>query len=504
MLYLGYISITIPFAFAIAALLSRRLDTGWIQAIRKWTLVSWLFLSIGITLGMWWAYVELGWGGYWAWDPVENASFLPWLTMTAFLHSVMIQEKRGMLKRWNLGLIVGTFLLSIFGTFITRSGVIASVHSFTQSNVGYFFLAFLTLAAVLSFTLLYTRWPQLEAEVQLESMLSREAAFLFNNLLLVGIAFSVLWGTLFPILSEAVRGTKITVGPPFFNRVNVPLGLLLLALTGIGPLIAWRKASAANLRRQFVVPTATAAVALACLMTAGVREFYSTVAMTLAAFVAGTVVQEFYRGVRARRRMHHESVPVAFFRLIGRNRRRYGGYIVHVGVLIYFVAFAGMAFRVQREATLRPGDSVELKSPFGHTYKFTHVGISQYEALNRVVSAATVQVEVDGRPAGLLTSEKRQHVDSFKRPTFEPSTEVGIRSGLREDLYLVFAGAVNGTEEAVYRFNINPLVWWVWFGGFVLAFGGIVTMWPGGGPAIAPSRPVQSGYGVSLVGAGRE
>jgi cytochrome c-type biogenesis protein CcmF len=409
-----------------------------------------------------------------------------------------------MLKRWNLGLIVGTFLLSIFGTFITRSGVIASVHSFTQSNVGYFFLAFLTLAAVLSFTLLYTRWPELEAEVQLESMVSREAAFLFNNLLLVGIAFSVLWGTLFPILSEAVRGTKITVGPPFFNRVNVPLGLLLLALTGIGPLIAWRKASTANLRRQFVGPLTAAAVALVGMLAAGVRDFYATVAITLAAFVAGTVAQEFYRGVRARRRMHHESLPVAFFRLIERNRRRYGGYIVHVGVLIYFVAFAGMAFKVQREATLKPGDSIELTSPFGHTYRFTHVGISQYEALNRIVSAATVQVAIDGRPAGLLTSEKRQHVDSFKRPTFEPSTEVGIRSGLREDLYLVFAGAVNGTEEAVYRFNINPLVWWVWFGGFVLAFGGLVTMWPGGGPVVTTNRPAQSGYGVSLVGAGQE
>ena len=504
MLYLGYISVTIPFAFAIAALLSRRLDTGWIQAIRKWTLVSWLFLSIGITLGMWWAYVELGWGGYWAWDPVENASFLPWLTMTAFLHSVMIQEKRGMLKRWNLGLIVGTFLLSIFGTFITRSGVIASVHSFTQSNVGYFFLTFLTVAAVLSFTLLYARWPELEADVQLESMLSREAAFLFNNLLLVGIAFSVLWGTLFPILSEAVRGTKITVGPPFFNRVNVPLGLLLLALTGIGPLIAWRKASAANLRRQFVAPVSAGAAALVVLLGSGMRDFYAVIALTLAAFVAGTVAQEFYRGVRARRRMHQESVPVAFFRLIERNRRRYGGYLVHVGVLIYFVAFTGMAFRVQQEATLRPGESVELRSPFGHTYRFTHVGLSQYEALNRIVTAATMQVEVDGRPAGLLTSEKRQHVDSFKRPTFEPSTEVGIRSGLREDLYLVFAGAVDGTEEAVYRVNINPLVWWVWFGGFVLAFGGIVTMWPGGGPAIAPTRRVQSGYGVVLVGSGKE
>jgi cytochrome c-type biogenesis protein CcmF len=504
MLYLGYISITIPFAFAVAALLSRRLDTGWIHAIRKWTLVSWLFLSIGITLGMWWAYVELGWGGYWAWDPVENASFLPWLTMTAFLHSVMIQEKRGMLKRWNLGLIVGTFLLSIFGTFITRSGVIASVHSFTQSNVGYFFLAFLVVAAVLSFTLLYTRWHLLEADVQLESMVSREAAFLFNNLLLVGIAFSVLWGTLFPILSEAVRGTKITVGAPFFNRVNVPLGLLLLALTGIGPLIAWRKASPANLRRQFVVPLASGGVALAALLAAGVRDFYAIMALALAAFVAGTIVQEFYRGVRARRRMHGEALPVAFVRLIGRNRRRYGGYIVHAGILIYFAAFAGMAFKVQREATLKPGESIELRSPFGHTYRFTHVGISQYEALNRVVSAATVQVSLDGRPAGLLTSEKRQHVDSFKRPTFEPSTEVGIRSGLQEDLYLVFAGAVDGTEEAVYRFNINPLVWWVWFGGFVLAFGGIVTMWPGGGATVAPDRRAQGGYGVSLVGAGKE
>jgi cytochrome c-type biogenesis protein CcmF len=502
MLYLGYISITIPFAFAIAALLTRRLDTGWIQAIRKWTLVSWLFLSIGITLGMWWAYVELGWGGYWAWDPVENASLLPWLTMTAFLHSVMIQEKRGMLKRWNLGLIIGTFLLSIFGTFITRSGVIASVHSFTQSNVGYFFLGFLVVAAVLSFTLLYTRWPQLEAEVRLESMLSREAAFLFNNLLFVGIAFSVLWGTLFPILSEAIRGTKITVGPPFFNRVNVPLGLLLLTLTGIGPLIAWRKASAANLRRQFVAPLTTGLVTLVALVGAGMRDPYPLVAYALAGFVAGTIGQEFYRGVRARRRMHGEPVPVAFFRLIERNRRRYGGYIVHAGIIIYFAAFAGMAFKVQQEATLKPGESVELKSPFGHRYRFTHVGISQYEALNRVVSAATVQVTKDGKADGLLTSEKRQHVDSFKRPTFEPSTEVGIRSGLQEDVYLVYAGSVDGTEEAVYRINLNPLVWWVWFGGFVLAFGGIVTMWPGGGPLIASRRPVQAGYGVSLAGAG--
>jgi cytochrome c-type biogenesis protein CcmF len=502
MLYLGYISITIPFAFAVAALLSRRLDTGWLHAIRKWTLVSWLFLSIGITLGMWWAYVELGWGGYWAWDPVENASLLPWLTMTAFLHSVMIQEKRGMLKRWNLGLIVGTFLLSIFGTFITRSGVIASVHSFTQSNVGYFFLVFLVLAGTVAFTLLYTRWPLLEPEAELDAVVSREAAFLFNNLALVGIAFSVLWGTLFPILSEAVRGTKITVGPPFFNRVNVPLGLLLLALTGIGPLIAWRRASLANLRRQFVGPVVAGLLTLGVTLALGMRELYPLLALALAGFAAATVVQEFARGVRARMRMHGEIPPLALARLIGRNRRRYGGYLVHVGILIYCVAFAGMAFKVEREATLRAGESVEVRSPYGHTYTFTHMGISQFEALNRLVSAATVEVRRDGRRLGLITSEKRQHVDSFRRPTFEPSTEVGIRSDLREDIYVVFAGAVNGTEQAVYRFNLNPLVWWVWFGGGVLVLGGLITMWPAGGPTIRAPRPAQAGYQATLSKAG--
>ena len=506
MLYLGYISITIPFAFAIAALLTRSLDTGWIHAIRKWTLVSWLFLSIGITLGMWWAYVELGWGGYWAWDPVENASLLPWLTMTAFLHSVMIQEKRGMLKRWNVGLIIGTFLLSIFGTFITRSGVIASVHSFTQSNVGYFFLAFLVVCGILSFTLLYTRWDTLKAGVQLESVVSREAAFLFNNLLLVGVAFSVLWGTLFPILSELVRGSKITVGPPFFNRVNVPIGLLLLALTGIGPLIAWRKASPGNLRRQFTMPVGTGVATGLGLLAAGVRGLYPLMALSLAGFVTGTILQEFYRGVRARRRMHGESAPVAFARLVARNRRRYGGYLVHVGVLIYFVAFTGMAFKREIEATLKPGQSATLASPFGHTYTLTHVGVSQFEALNRIVSAATVSVAKDGRAVGLMSSEKRQHVDSFRRPTFEPSTEVAIRSGLQEDLYITYAGSVGGTEEAVYRFTINPLVWWVWFGGFVLALGGLVTMWPGGGPVVASpqrARPVSQPR-LAETGAGVE
>jgi cytochrome c-type biogenesis protein CcmF len=503
MLYLGYISITIPFAFAMAALLSRRLDTGWIHAMRKWTILSWLFLSAGITLGMWWAYVELGWGGYWAWDPVENASLLPWLTTTAFLHSVMIQEKRGMLKRWNVGLVVASFLLSIFGTFITRSGIIASVHSFTQGNVGYFFLAFLILVSVVSFAVLYLRWPLLEPEARLESMASREAAFLFNNLALVGIAFSVLWGTLFPIISEAVRGTKITVGPPFFNRVNVPLGLFLVALTGIGPLIAWRKASLPNLRRQFIVPMATGITVAAVLLGLGIRDSYALAAWALAGFVVGTVTQEFGRGVRARHRMHGEPVLVALGRLVSRNRRRYGGYIVHVGFITYIAAFAGMAFKVTQEVTLAAGESAEIRSPYGHTYRLTHLGVSQYDQLNRFVSAASLEVRKDGTRIGRITSEKRQHRDSFGRNTFEPSTEVGIRSGLREDLYVVFAGAVNGTDRATYAITINPLVMWVWIGAGILIFGGLVTMWPGGAVVgTGRRREAQAGYEAPLIGAG--
>src|SRR5881296_2917322 len=497
MLYLGYISITIPYAFAMAALLSKRLDADWLVAIRKWTLLSWLFLSIGICLGMWWAYVELGWGGYWAWDPVENASLLPWLTMTAFLHSVMIQEKRGMLKKWNLALIIGSWLLSIFGTFITRSGVISSVHSFTQSSVGYFFLAFLIVTGTASFALYASRLPLLTAEARLESMVSREASFLFNNLLFIGIAFSVLWGTLFPILSELVQGVKITYGPATFNFVNIPLGLALLLLTGIGPLIAWRRASVPNLRRQFAVPATAGGFMALVLRVAGMRDFYAVVAMGLGAFVAATIVQEFARGTGARRRQYGEAYPLAFARLIARNRRRYGGYIVHAGIVILFVAFAGMAFKTETEATLRPGESASLRSPYGYTYTFTNLGLSQYDALNRQVTAAAVEVRRDGRKIGLLNPEKRQHVDAFGRPTFQPSTEPGIMSLLREDLYVVMGGVVNGTEQAVFRFTINPLVWWVWYGGMIIALGGLIVMWPGGSPAAKRS---QAGYSVRLVG----
>src|SRR5712691_413657 len=498
MLYLGYISMTIPFAFAIAALASKKLDSDWLVAIRKWTLVSWLFLSIGLVLGMWWAYVELGWGGYWAWDPVENASLLPWLTMTAFLHSVMVQEKRGMLKKWNLGLIIGSWLLSILGTFITRSGVISSVHSFTQSGVGYFFLAFLVIAGVTSFTLFAKRLPLLATETRLESMVSREASFFFNNLLLVGIAFSVLFGTLFPILSELVTGAKTTFSTRTFNRVNIPLGLALLVLTGIGPLIAWRRASIPNLKRQFVAPLTGGAFALLMLLAGGMRDLWALLAISFGAFVTVTVAQEFWRGVRARHRQYREAWLLALGRLVGRNRRRYGGYVVHIGIVMLFVVFSGMAFKTETEATLRPGESVTLKSPYGWTYTFTHLGVSQYDALNRQVTAATVEVRRDGKKIGMLSPEKRQHVDALGRSTFEPSTEPSIMSGLREDLYGVLGGVVNGTEQAVFRFTINPLVWWVWYGGLVVALGGLLVMWPVGG--LPATKRSQAGYAVRLVG----
>jgi len=475
-LYLGYVATTIPFAFAIAALVTRRLDAEWLGIVRRWSLISWFFLTVGITLGMWWAYVELGWSGYWAWDPVENASFLPWLTGTAFLHSIMIQEKRGMLRKWNVVLVVMTFLLAIFGTFITRSGVIESVHSFAQSPVGTWFGTFFFVATATTIYFVATRLKDLEAKAELESMVSREAAFLYNNLVLVGIAFAVLWGTLFPILSEAVRGTKITVGPPFFNTVNIPLGLLLLALTGVGPLIAWRRASTSNLRRQFAGPVAFAVAVLVLLLAMGMRNFHALVAYTLAAFVAGTIGQEFYKGIRARHTMHDESIPVAAVRLVARNRRRYGGYIVHAGIVILFCGFAGLAFKKDHDVQLKAGESKELTDPLGHQWKFVSQGTSTSETLNRFVTAVGLEVYRDGKRQGIMTSEKRQYFDSNKQPQFEPSTEVGIRTSAKMDLYIVLAGVRDETAEL--RISFNPLVVWVWIGGMVMAIGGLIVMWP--------------------------
>jgi cytochrome c-type biogenesis protein CcmF len=444
--------------------------------------------------------VELGWGGYWAWVPVENASFLPWLVNTAFLHSIMVQEKRGMLRKWNVTLVVSAFLLAILGTFITRSGVISSVHAFAQSSVGYWFLGFLVFSIAVTAWLVTTRLDDLKTQAELESMVSREASFLFNNLLLVGIAFSVLWGTLFPILSEAVRGTKITVGPPFFNQVNVPLGLALLALTGIGPLIAWRRASVANLKRQFTGPVVIGLVTGMLLVALGMRDVYAVIAYTLAGFVLGTIVQEFYKGTRARHRMYDENYAMAFLRLIGRNRRRYGGYIVHVGVVVLFAAFAGLAFKEEFDVTLKGGEKYQATDPYGNEWTFTSQGVSAYEQLNRQTTAVLLEARRNGKPAGVIRTEKRQYVDSNGNPTFQPSTEVGILSGLRQDVYVVLAG-VTGEDTAEMRITFNPLVWWVWYGGMIMAVGGLIVMWPQ-----AERRKRQAGYEAVLepatVGAG--
>jgi cytochrome c-type biogenesis protein CcmF len=491
-LYLGYVGTTIPFAFAIAALITRRLDAGWLTAIRKWTLISWFFNTTGIVLGMWWAYVELGWGGYWAWDPVENASLLPWLVNTAFLHSIMVQEKRGMLRKWNVTLVVSAFLLSIFGTFITRSGIISSVHSFAQSPVGTWFAGFLIGSIIVTAYLVSTRLRDLEAKASLESMVSREAAFLYNNVVLVGIAFSVLWGTLFPIITEAVRGEKITVGPPFFNAVNIPLGLTLLLLTGIGPLIAWRRASIANLQRQFTTPALAGVTTGFVLFLFGMRDFTAIIAYALAGFVAMTVLQEFYKGVGARRRMYGESLVPAFGRLISRNRRRYGGYIVHMGVVVVFAGFAGLAFKKDYDVTLLEGQAKEIVDPYGHRWRFVSQGISQYDLLNRQVTALALDLSRDGKREGVLTTEKRQHVDSRGAPTFEPSTEVGIRESWKQDVYVVLAG-VTENQAAEIRITFNPLVRWVWLGGGLMALGGLIVMWPQ-----AERKKVQSGYAVQM------
>ena len=487
-LYLGYVATAIPFAFAIAALFTRRLDAEWLSVVRRWTLLSWFFLTIGIILGMWWAYVELGWGGYWAWDPVENSSFLPWLTNTAFLHSIMIQEKRGMLRKWNVVLVVLSFLLSIFGTFITRSGVIESVHSFAQSPVGTWFSAFFFLSVGITVYLVGTRLRDLEAKAELESLVSREAAFLYNNLALIGIAFAVFWGTVFPIISEWARGTKITVGPPFFNTVNVPLGLFLLALTGIGPLIAWRRASISNLQRQFVTPAVVGAAVVIALLVAGMRALSPLVCYGLCGFVAGTIIQEFYKGIRARRAIHGESIGKAFFHLIGRNRRRYGGYIVHAGVVLLFAAFAGLAFKTDDDVTLKTGEAYQVRDPYGHQWRFVSQGVSTSNRRDRDVIGIALETYRDGKPVGMITSEKRQYLDTQHQPLFSPITAVGIKSTPRLDTYVVLAGVLS-SDAAEIRITFNPLVVWVWTGGYLMMIGGLIVMWPQ-----AEKRRAQAGY----------
>ncbi|MEX2581663.1 MAG: heme lyase CcmF/NrfE family subunit [Gemmatimonadota bacterium] len=483
-LYLGFTAFTIPFAFAVAALLNGKLDTRWITTTRRWTLLSWFFLTNGIIFGMMWAYVELGWGGYWFWDPVENASLLPWLTATAFLHSVMIQEKRGMLKMWNMLLVLGTFLLCILATFLTRSGLIESVHTFaTNLPIAFIFLGFMSVLTVISAGLVWWRRSELEPEAQVDSFVSREAAFLGNNLIFVGAMFAVLWGTLFPLISEGLVDQRIAVGPPFYNRVAIPLGLILLALMGIGPVIAWRKASKRNLQRNFTWPVIVGVIVAAVMWLSGVRHAQVILTFALGAFVLTTVVVEFKKGTVARARIEGEGLGKAFVHLIERNRRRYGGYIIHVGLVVMFMGFAGAAYDMESEVGgMLPGESTEIESPFGHTYRLTYQDISAYTHTNGWTFAASVQVEKDGVPVGVLTPMQR----TFNQRQ-EINMEVGIRRVWNEDLYIILAGVddldgiANGTNArpaATFRILINPLVPWIWSGGIIMAIGTLIALWP--------------------------
>ena len=481
-LYLGYVGMSVPFAFAIAALATGRLGDAWIRTTRRWTLFAWFFLSLGNLFGGLWAYEVLGWGGYWAWDPVENAAFMPLLTGTAFLHSVMIQEKKNMLKVWNMVLIILTFSLTIFGTFLTRSGVISSVHSFTQSGLGPFFLGFLGFVLAVSLGLLVWRLPLLRSENELDSLLSREAAFLFNNLILVGIAFAVFWGTIFPLISEWVRGVKITVGPPFFNTVNAPLGLCLLFLMGVGPIIAWRRATWRHLKKNFTVPVLTGLIGGAAFFVGGVRNYWAIVSFSLVFFASTTVVMEFYRGVRARQAMVGESVGLAFVRLISKNRRRYGGYIVHLGVIMIFVAITGTsAFRQERQVTLNPGEDFALGD-----YTLRYNGLEERDTPHVAYLMANIDVQEDGRTVDTLRPEKR----FYKKPE-QPTTEVAIRSTLGSDLYLVLGSYDQETGMATILAYLNPLISFLYWGGLVLVIGTAVLIWPPRAvarePAYAPS-----------------
>ncbi len=468
-LYTGYVSAAVPFAFACGALITRRLDDAWIRTTRRWAIFSWFFLTLGNLFGARWAYEVLGWGGYWAWDPVENAAFMPWLVMTAYLHSVMIQERKDMLKVWNLALVGMAFMLTLFGTFLTRSGVISSVHSFTQSGLGPYFLTFLLVVVVAYSALLLSRVRELRGPAEFESYLSREAAFLFNNLMLVGIAFAVFWGTVFPVLSEAVRGVKITVGPPFFDTVNRPLALGLIFLMGVGPLIAWRRTSPEALMRTFMAPIIMGVGAGIAVFAMGLRQWYVLTALSLAAFALGSVIVEFRRGVSARRHLVHETPARALANLVAKNNRRYGGYIIHLGVVFAFVGIvASSFFRVEVKRSVREGQSFSIGA-----YELTYLGLKGVEDAHMEDLSARIEVTSAGRAVATLMPARL-----FYKRQQQPATRVAIRSTPLADLYVVLAGVDDQSGLATFEVFLTPLVFWLWAGGLMMAMGTVIVMWP--------------------------
>jgi cytochrome c-type biogenesis protein CcmF len=470
MLYLGFVGLTIPFAFAMGALLARRSDELWVVVTRRWTLVAWTFLGFGQLLGAHWAYVEVGWGGYFAWDPVENAALMPWLAATAFLHSVMIQEKRGMLKIWNVLLVVGAFALALFGTFLTRSGILSSIHSFTEGSIGPWFLGFIGLVVAGSLALIVSRLPLLRSKTRFESPISREATFLYNNLLLVAFCLTILWGVVYPILTEAVRGEPVTVGPPYYNFFLNAFGLPLLVLMGIGPLIAWRRASLRGLGRTFMWPLAIAlATGLALLALGAGSSVPGLIGYTFCAFVLASIGLEFARGTRARQALSGGSWLGAFSELVGRNRRRYGGYIVHASIVLLAIGVIGSsAYDTTREQRLRTGQSMDVGA-----YTLTYRGATQERGANAMELRALVDVERGGDRLGTMRPGKNSYFAEQ-----QVSNEAAIRSDRRngEDLFLIAEQI--GREQVFLKVLVKPLVNLIWIAGFVFLGGALIALWP--------------------------
>jgi cytochrome c-type biogenesis protein CcmF len=486
MLYLGYVGFTVPFAFALAALVMKYPGDKWIHITRRWTMVTWAFLTLGIPLGAHWAYYVLGWGGYWGWDPVENASLLPWLTGTAFLHSVMMQEKRGMLKVWNMWLVFTTFWLSILGTYLTRSGVLNSVHAFAQSPIGGWFKWFLVLIFVVFAGFFFKNKSYLASEHKLESLVSRESSFLFNNLLFVLACFTVLWGTWFPLISELLQGHKVTVGPPFFNSVIVPVALLLLFLTAVGPLLSWRKTSLDSLKRNFLWPALGALAVGVVMMIFGVRPwqdlsyFYALMTAMLATLVGLTVISEFIRGGRVISRHTGQNLAASMLHLCHRNTRRYGGYIVHFGVALLFLGILGTVFNKDAEKEMAFGDKLAIGP-----YTLVCRSYTQEEFPNYSADVAIMQVFKGGKQIDTLYPESRFYPANQQQQHI-PS----VRSTLKEDLYIVYEGQNPDTGRPIIKVHLNPMVSWIWIGVLVMIFGTIVALVPNAAPlpAAVPAR----------------
>ena len=471
LLYVGYVGLTVPFAFAIGALLSGRLDERWLVATRRFTLFAWTALGIGQLLGAHWAYVEVGWGGYYAWDPVENAALMPWLAATAFLHSVMIQERRGMLRIWNVLLVILAFSLSLFGTFLTRSGVVNSIHSFTQSSIGPWFLAFIAVVVAFSLAVVFWRLPLLRSPTKLESPISREAAFLYNNLLLLALCLTILWGVVYPLLSEAVRGEAVVLGRSYYDFFLRIFGLPLLLLMGIGPLIAWRRASVRSLATTFRWPTAFALATGVVLLVLGAGSSVpGLVAYTFSAFVAATIVLEFARGTRARKALGAASWPRAFSSLVARNRRRYGGYVVHAAIVLLAIGIAGSsAFDSVAEAKLARGESMEIGD-----YTLVYRSLAERQVANATEVRATLGVTRGDRDLGTLEAGKNAYTIEQ-----QVSNEVGIRSDrlTGEDLFVI-TEQIDPDGSIYFRVFVKPLVNLIWVAGLVFLLGSVITLWP--------------------------